>query len=87
METNSNTKSFAPKMNLIKKKHSDASLQKEKPTSNTIILMTGIFFSTILFIVKISWINIDWKTLLIPLIAALQLIIMSSALKDRYKKL
>jgi hypothetical protein len=87
METNTKTKSLEPKMNLIKDRHRAASLYKEKTTSNFIIIMAGVLFSSILFLVKISWINIDWKITLIPLMVALQIIFLISALKNRYKKL
>lgn len=86
METNSNTKSSAPKMDLIKER-SSTSLQKEKTSVHTIIIMVGILFSTLLFLIKISWMNFDWKIPLIPSMVALQIIFLSSALKDRYKKL
>lgn len=87
METSTKTKSLEPKMNLIKDRHRAASLHKEKITSNVIIITVGILFSTILFLIKISWENIDWKITLIPLMVALQIIFLISALKNRYKKL
>lgn len=86
METNSNTKSSAHKMNLTEK-HSSASLYKEKTNANTIIITVGILISTLLFLVKISWINFDWRIPFIPLMVALQIIFFISALKNRYKKL
>jgi hypothetical protein len=87
METNTKTKSFHPKMNLIKEDHPAASLQKEKTNPATVIIIVGILSSSILFLVKISWLNIDWKIPLIPLMIALQVIFLLSALKNRYKKL
>jgi hypothetical protein len=87
METNTKTKSLHTEMNLIKEKHSADSLHKEKIAATTVIIITGIFFSTFLFLVKISWVNIDWKIPLIPLMIALQIIFLLSALKNRYKKL
>jgi hypothetical protein len=86
METNSTTNSAAPKMNLIKDR-SFTSSYKEKATSNMIIIAMGIVFSVILFFAKISWINMDWKIPFIPLMLALQIIFLSTALKNRYKKL
>lgn len=87
MERNTETKSLAPKINLIKVHPSAANSHKEKINSNTIIIVAGILFSTILFLIKISWINIDWKIPLIPLMLSLQIIFLVSALKNRYKKL
>lgn len=86
METNIKTNSSTPRMRIIKELHSETSLNKEKTTPNAIIIMIGILFSSILFLVKISWINMDWKILLIPLMVALQIIFLSTALKNRYKK-
>ena len=86
METNSPTNSSAPKMNLIKER-SFSSSYKEKATSNTIIITMGIVFSAILFFTKISWTNMDWKVPFIPLMLALQIIFLSNALKNRFKKL
>lgn len=77
MKTNTQTKSFSQKMTST----------KEKPTSSTIIFITGILFTAILFLLKISWGNIDWKIMFIPLIIALQIIFLSSAIKNRYKKI
>jgi hypothetical protein len=85
METNSNKKSSAHKMNLLEQRPS-ASLHKEKISAHAIIIMAGILFSTLLFLVKISWINFDWKIPFIPSMIALQIIFLSSALKNRYKK-
>jgi len=86
METNSITKSSTSKMNLSKEHHSNTSLNKEKITPHFIILMMGILFSAILFLVKISWINFDWKITFIPVMVALQIIFLSTVLKNRYKK-
>lgn len=85
METNTKTNSSVPKMNLIKER-SSSNFYKEKATPNTIIIMMGILFSAILFFAKISWINMDWKIPFIPLMVALQIIFLSKALKNRYKK-
>lgn len=60
---------------------------KEKITFNTIIFITGILFSIVLLLLKISWINIDWRTTFIPLMIALQIIFLSTAIKNRYKKI
>jgi hypothetical protein len=49
-------------------------------------MIIGIVFSSILFFAKISWINRNWKTPLIPLMIAIQIIFISAALKNRYKK-
>jgi hypothetical protein len=86
METNTKTKSPNPKMNLIKER-SFTSSYKEKTTSNTIVIMIGIVFSAMLFLAKISWIHMDWKIPFIPLMIALQIIFLSTALKNRFKKI
>jgi hypothetical protein len=86
METNSPTNSSAPKMNLIKERPFSSSY-KEKATSNAIIITMGIVFSALLFFIKISWTNMDWKIPFIPLILSLQIIFVSNALKNRFKKL
>jgi hypothetical protein len=86
METNSNSKSSGNKMNLMEQR-SSVSLRKEKISANTIIILTGILFSTLLFLLKISWINFDWKIPFIPIMVAIQFIFLSSVIKNRYKKL
>jgi len=86
METNTKTKSSAPKMNLIKER-SFSSSYKEKTNPHTIIIIMGIVFSTILFLAKISWIHMNWRIPFIPLMLALQIIFLSTALKNRFKKL
>jgi CHASE2 domain-containing sensor protein len=86
METNTKTKSSAPKMNLIKER-SFSSSYKEKTNPHTIIIIMGIVFSTILFLAKISWIHMNWRIPFIPLMLALQIIFLSTALKKRFKKL
>lgn len=77
MKTNTQTKSFLPKMTST----------KEKTSISAIIVKTGILFTAILFLLKISWGNIDWKIMLIPLMIALQIVFLSSAIKNRYKKI
>jgi len=86
METNTKTKSSAPKMNLIKERSFNSSY-KEKTNPHTIIIIMGIVFSTILFLAKISWIHMNWKIPFIPLMLALQIIFLSTTLKNRFKKL
>lgn len=77
----------SPKTNTTNENNSEVRQYKEKITPNTIIISVGIIFSVILLLVKISWLNIDWKIPLIPLMLALQIIFLLSALKNRYKKL
>ncbi|MCI4442917.1 MAG: hypothetical protein JHC39_05360 [Lentimicrobium sp.] len=77
----------SPKTNAIKENNSEISQYKEKITPNSIIISVGIIISAILLLVKASWLNLDWKIPFIPLILALQLIFLLSAIKDRYKKL
>lgn len=86
METNSTTNSSASKMDLSKERPF-ASSYKEKATPNAIIMTMGIVFAAFLFFAKISGITMDWKIPLIPLMLALQIIFLSTALKNRSKKL
>lgn len=86
MQTTFKTNSSGPKMNLPKERSSNNSY-KEKATSNTIIILMGILISTLLFLAKISWINMDWKIPFIPLMIALQIIFLATALKNRFKRL
>lgn len=81
MKTDNEIKSFAPKMNFIKKDHSIVT------TPNAIVIMLGILMSIILFLLKISWININWKIPLIPLMIAVQIIFLSTVIKNRFKKI
>ncbi len=76
-----------PKTNAIKENNLGINQYKEKITPSSIIISVGIIFSVILLLVKACWLNIDWKIPFIPLMIALQLIFLLSALKNRYKKL
>ena len=77
----------SPKTNAVKENNSEVSRYKEKITASSIIVSVGIIFFIILLLVKVSWLNLDWKIPFIPLMLALQLILLLSALKNRYKKL
>lgn len=81
MKTDNEIKSFAPKMDFKKK---DPSIVT---TPNAIVIMLGILMSIILFLLKISWININWKIPLIPLMIAVQIIFLSTVIKNRFKKI
>jgi len=81
MKTSTKTKSLASKTSLTK------DINYVIATSNTIIIITGILSSIILLLVKISWIDINWKIPFIPLMVALQIIFLTSAVKNRYKKI
>lgn len=81
MKTDNKIKSFAPKMNFIKKDYSIVT------TPNTIVILLGILMSIILFLLKISWININWKIPFIPLMIAVQIIFLSTVIKNRFKKI
>ncbi|WP_269240142.1 hypothetical protein [Flavobacterium limnophilum] len=81
MKTSTKTKSLASKTSLTK------DINSVIATSNTIIIITGILSSIILLLVKISWIDINWKIPFIPLMVALQIIFLTSAVKNRYKKI
>ncbi|WP_291097848.1 MULTISPECIES: hypothetical protein [unclassified Flavobacterium] len=87
METNTKTKALDSKINFIEEHNSENNFFKERITSNSIIISAGILFSFILFLIQISCANLDWKIPFIPLMVALQLIFLLSALKNRFKKL
>lgn len=76
----------SPKTNAIKENNSKVNQYKEKITPSSIIISVGILFSVILFLIKISWKNIDWKIPFIPLMLALQIIFLLLAIKKRLKK-
>ncbi|HSN47289.1 MAG TPA: hypothetical protein VLR29_00880 [Flavobacterium sp.] len=86
MDTNSNISSSAPKMTLVRQDTANGSY-KQKISANSIIIIMGILFSALFYIARISWINMDWKIPFIPLMVALQIIFLSTALKNRSKKL
>jgi hypothetical protein len=60
---------------------------KEKTNSKSIIILSGILFTVLLFLVKMNWINVGWKIQLIPIMIALQIIFLTSAIKNRYRKI
>ncbi len=60
-------------------------------TKNKIIMKTMLLclFLSISFAFvsdKTGWLDIDWKIIFIPALLVLQIIIISTALKNRYKK-
>lgn len=60
-------------------------------TQNRIIMKTMLLclFLSISFAViseKTGWLEIDWKIIFIPALLVLQIIIIGTALKNRYKK-
>jgi hypothetical protein len=81
MKTDNEIQSFAPKMNFIKRNNSIVT------SPNAIIFTAGILTSIILFLIKISWININWKIPIIPLMIAAQIIFLQTAIKNRFKKI
>jgi hypothetical protein len=65
--------------------------QKINTTKNKIIMKTMllcIFLSISFAFVseKTGWLEIDWKIIFIPALLVLQIIIISTALKNRFKK-
>jgi hypothetical protein len=81
MKTNSQIKPLTQKINLPKNNNSIFTIP------NVIVITAGIVTSIILLLIKISWIDIQWKILLIPLMVALQIIFITTAIKNRYKKI
>jgi hypothetical protein len=66
-------------------------ISKINTTKNKIIMKTMllcIFLSISFAFVseKTGWLEIDWKIIFIPALLVLQIIIISTALKNRYKK-
>ncbi|OXA77358.1 hypothetical protein SAMN05444397_103517 [Flavobacterium aquidurense] len=66
-------------------------ISKINTTKNKIIMKTMllcIFLSVSFAFVseKSGWIEVDWKIIFIPALLVLQIIIISTALKNRYKK-
>ncbi|KUJ61718.1 hypothetical protein AR687_10885 [Flavobacteriaceae bacterium CRH] len=61
-------------------------------TSNNIIIMKTMFLCLFLSISfafvseKTGWLEVDWKFIFIPALLVLQIIIISTAIKNRYKK-
>lgn len=66
-------------------------ISKVNTTKNKIIMKTMllcIFLSVSFAFVseKSGWFEVDWKIIFIPALLVLQIIIISTALKNRYKK-
>ncbi len=66
-------------------------ISKINTTKNKIIMKTMflcLFLSMSFAFIseKTGWLEIDWKIIFIPALLVLQIIIISSALKNRYKK-
>lgn len=66
-------------------------ISKINTTKNKIIMRTMllcIFLSISFAFVseKLGWLEVDWKIIFIPALLVLQIIIISTALKNRYKK-
>lgn len=75
----------------MKPKYQINFISKINTTKNKIIMKTMllcIFLSVSFAFVseKSGWIEFDWKIVFIPALLVLQIIIISTALKNRYKK-
>ena len=75
----------------MKPKYQINFISKINTTKNKIIMKTMllcIFLSVSFAFVseKSGWIEVDWKIIFIPALLVLQIIIISTALKNRYKK-
>ncbi|WP_338840477.1 hypothetical protein [Flavobacterium ginsenosidimutans] len=73
------------------KNKADILFAKINTTQNKIIMKTMLLclFLSISFVLvsaKTGWLEIDWKLIFIPALLVLQIIIISTALKNRYKK-
>jgi hypothetical protein len=75
----------------MKPKYKFDLLAKINTTNNKIIMKTMFlcFFLSISFALiseRTGWLEIDWKLICIPALLVLQIIIIGTALKNRYKK-
>lgn len=75
----------------MKRKYRINFISKVNTTKNKIIMKTMllcIFLSVSFAFVseKSGWFEVDWKIIFIPALLVLQIIIISTALKNRYKK-
>jgi len=59
---------------------------KNKIIMKTMILCLLLSMSFAFISEKTGWIEVDWKIIFIPALLVLQIIIISTALKNRYKK-
>lgn len=59
---------------------------KNKIIMKTMILCLLLSMSFAFVSEKSGWIEVDWKIIFIPALLVLQIIIISTALKNRYKK-
>ncbi|PAM93979.1 hypothetical protein B4N84_12880 [Flavobacterium sp. IR1] len=59
---------------------------KNKIIMKTMLLCLFLSLSFALISEKTGWLEIDWKMIFIPALLVLQIIIISTALKNRYKK-
>jgi hypothetical protein len=59
---------------------------KNKIIMKTMLLCLFLSLSFAFVSEKTGWLEIDWKMIFIPALLVLQIIIISTALKNRYKK-
>lgn len=59
---------------------------KNKIIMKTMILCLLLSMSFAFISEKTGWIEVDWKIIFIPALLVLQIIIITTALKNRYKK-
>lgn len=59
---------------------------KNKIIMKTMLLCILLSMSFAFISEKTGWIEVDWKIIFIPALLVLQIIIISTALKNRYKK-
>lgn len=59
---------------------------KNKIIMKTMILCIFLSISFAFVSEKLGWLEVDWKIIFIPALLVLQIIIISTALKNRYKK-
>ncbi|TPG37915.1 hypothetical protein EAH81_18520 [Flavobacterium pectinovorum] len=59
---------------------------KNKIIMKTMLLCLLLSMSFAFISEKTGWIEVDWKIIFIPALLVLQIIIISTALKNRYKK-
>ncbi len=59
---------------------------KNKIIMKTMVLCIFLSISFAFVSEKTGWLEVDWKIIFIPALLVLQIIIITSALKNRYKK-
>jgi len=81
----SNNKTSSAK-NLAKRIFSKINTTNNKIIMKTMLLCIFLSLSFAFVSEKTGWLEVDWKIIFIPALLVLQIIIIGTALKNRYKK-